>query len=262
MRFNLQEKSWKTVEDELRVSDTVIVPLGALEAHGPHNPVGCCYLLAEAASRDVGGSAGISVTPIIPFGVSDAYKNFPGTVTVSSESLYSYVNDVCQSLIRSGFRKIVFFSAHGGNNLPVLRELSTKLRETHGVLFAVLHLWGLVQRLAPPDAVESGLRLGHGGDPTTSVMLHLFPELVDMSKAEWGPLRQPMDGFETTSYGAHVFKGVPLSIPLFAEEVSKSGVMGDPTKASKEKGKRLYDKLIEYLVAFIEAFSKLNPSLS
>ncbi|MCW3991186.1 MAG: creatininase family protein [Candidatus Bathyarchaeota archaeon] len=262
MCFHLEEKSWKTVEDELKTSDTVIVPLGALEAHGPHNPVGCCYLLAESASRDVGGRTGISVTPTIPFGVSEGYKNFPGTVTVSSESLYRYVDDVCRSLIRSGFRKIIFFSAHGGNNLPVLRELSGRLREAHRVLCAVLHLWGLVQRLAPSDMAEPGLRLGHGGDPTTSVMLHLHPELVDMGEAEWKPLRQPMEGFETRSYGVHAFKGVPLNIPLFAEEVASSGVMGDPTRASREKGKRLYERLVEYLAEFVEAFSRLEPNLS
>ncbi|KON31110.1 hypothetical protein AC482_02035 [miscellaneous Crenarchaeota group-15 archaeon DG-45] len=261
MRFHLEEKSWTTIEDELRSSDTVIVPLGALEAHGPHNPVGCCYLLAEAASRDVGGRTGIPVTPTIPFGVSEGFASFPGTVTVSSEALRGYVDEACRSLIRSGFRKIIFFSAHGGNNLPVLRELSTRLREEHGALCAVLHLWGLVQSLAQHDAAEPGPRPGHGGDPTTSVMLHLHPELVDMSRAEWRPLRQPMEGLETSSYGVHAFKGIPLSIPLLVEEVAPSGVLGDPTKASREKGRRLYERLVEYLAEFAEAFSGLEQSL-
>ncbi len=184
MSYYLYEKSWKAIKDDIKISDTIIVPLGALEAHGPHNPVGSCYMLAEAASKDVGRRTGILVTPTIPFGVSDYYQNFPGTITVSSDSLYRYMEEVCKSLIRSGFKKIIFFSAHGGNNLPVLRELSGKLRETHGVLCAVLHIWGLVGALTPPELMETGVHQGHGGDPTTSVILHLHPELVDADEAK------------------------------------------------------------------------------
>jgi creatinine amidohydrolase len=262
MGFYLHHKSWKVIGDELKDSDIVIVPLGALEAHGIHKPVGTCYLLAESVSRDIGEKTGIPVTPTIPFGVSDAYKNFPGTITVSSKALTNYMEDICASLIRSGFKKIVFFSAHGGNNLSVLRELSGKLRKNHKTLCVVLHLWGLVPKLAPQDFWESGFRLGHGGEPSTSVMLHLYPDLVDMSKAAWRPLNQPMEGFESTTYGTHWFKGIPLSIPLLAEEVTDSSAQSNPTVASKEKGKILYNRLIEYLIEFLDAFKKLEPSLS
>jgi creatinine amidohydrolase len=262
MVFYLHHKSWKVIEDELKVSDTVIVPLGSLEAHGVHKPVGNCYLLAESVSRDIGEKTGIPVTPVIPFGVSDAYKNFPGTITVSSKALTDYMEDVCQSLIRSGFKKIVFFSAHGGNNLSVLKELSVKFRRSHGVLCVVLHLWGLIPKLAPQDSWEPGFRLAHGGEPSTSVMLHLYPDLVDMSKADWSPLKQPMEGFESTTYGTHWFKGIPLSIPLLAEEVTESSAQSDPTVASRERGEVLYNMLIEYLIEFLDAFKRLDPTLS
>jgi creatinine amidohydrolase len=262
MSYYLHEKSWTTIKEDLETSETVIIPLGALEAHGPHNPVGCCFMLAEVASREVGRRTGISVTPTIPFGVSYAYKNFPGTITVNSEALRGYVSEVCSSLVQSGFRKIAFFSAHGGNNLSVLKELSSELREKHDVLCAVLHIWGLIKPLTPPGMMESNLKLGHGGDPTTSVMLHLFPELVDLSKANWKPLKQPLKGFKTTSYATHTFNQIPLNIALMAEEVAESGLMGDPTKALRDKGEKLYNSLIDYLVAFMEAFEKLDPSLN
>jgi len=260
MSFFLHHKSWVTVEEELRIGDTVILPLGSMEAHGPHKPVGCCYLLAEASSRDVGRRTGIPVTPVIPFGVSYSYKNFPGTMTVSSETLSRYVYEACQGLVRTGFKKIAFFSAHGGENLSVLRELSLKLRDESEVLCTVLHIWGLVSLFAPSGFWEPGQRMGHGGDPTTSVMLYLHPELVDMSRAVSTPLRQPFEGLRTTSYSTHEFKGLPLTVSLFAEEVETSGLMGDPTKASAEKGKILYNKMIDYLAEFMEVFKKLDPS--
>jgi creatinine amidohydrolase len=261
MSFYLHHKSWITISEELKTSDTVIIPLGSLEPHGPHKPVGCCFLLADVASKAIGERTGIPVTPVIPFGVSTPYKNFPGTMTVSMETLNRYVYEACQNLIINGFRKIIFFSAHGGENLSVLREISYRLREESGALCSVIHVWGVVQQLVPQNFWGSGLRIGHGGEPTTSIMLHLFPELVNMEKAELKPLRQPMEGFQTKSYGTHSFKDLPQSTSLFAEEVETSGFMGDPTRASSEKGRILYEKLIEYLVDYVEAFRKLDPAL-
>jgi len=261
MDYNLHHKSWVRVKEDLDSSDTVIVPLGSLEAHGAHKPVGCCYLLAEATSSDIGKRTGVTVTPVIPFGVSDSYKNFPGTVTVSMDALSRYVHEASKSLIRAGFRKIVFLSAHGGDNLSVLRELSFRLREEHGALCAVVHVWGVISRMVPPNFWGEGHRTGHGGEPTTSVMLHLHPELVDMSRAELRELRQPMEGFKTKSYGVHEHGGVPHSVYLFAEEVESSGFMGDPTRASAEKGEQLYKAALDHLVGFVESFKRLDPAL-
>jgi creatinine amidohydrolase len=258
MSYRLESKSWVKIQKEVKDNDTVIVPLGSLEAHGTHKPVGCCYLLAKASSEDVGLRTGIPVTPIIPFGVSSSYKNFSGTITVSMNTLSQYVYEACESLVRTGFKKIIFFSAHGGNNLPVLREISFKLREKYGALCAVLHIWGIISKMAPKDFWERDQKLGHGGDPTTSVMLHLYPELVEMSKIEYDILEQKMENFKTLSYSNHEFKELTQNIYLFAEEVQPNGYMGDPKKASAIKGRELYEETIDYLVDFVNAFSRLS----
>lgn len=254
MSFYLHHKSWATIEEE--AADTVIVPLGSMEPHGAHKPVGCCYLLAEAAARDVGERTGVPVTPVVPFGVSEPYKHFPGTMTVSMETLSRYVYEACLGLAKCGFRKIIFFSAHGGDNLPALREVSYRLREEAGALCAVIHVWGVVTQMIPKDFWGPGLRMGHGGEPVTSVTLHLHPELVDMSRAELRPLNQPLEGLETRSYGTHVYEGHPQSVYYWAEEVEPSGFMGDPTRGSAEKGRQLYEKTVEYLVGFVEKMRK------
>jgi len=259
MSVKLHHKSWVTIKEDLESSDTVIIPLGSMEAHGEHKPVGCCYLLAEAASEEISGRTGVPVTPVIPFGISPPYKHFPGTVTVSSETLNRYVYEVSESLARAGFRKILFFSAHGGNNLSVLREISYRLREEHGVLCAVIHVWGVISKMIPPDFWGPGHRRGHGGEPTTSVMLHLRPDLVDMAKAQLKPLKDIGEGFEAKSYGNHEFQGIVHSIFLHAEEVQPSGFMGDPTRATAEKGKFLYEKAVDHLVDLVEAFRKVDP---
>ena len=258
MRYYIHEMSWTDVREVLRKTDTVIVPLGALEGHGPHNPVGSCFILAHETAKAVGHRTGIPVTPTIPFGVSTSYQNFAGTITVSLQTLKKLVEEVCESLIRHGFRRFIFFSAHGGGNLAVLSEIAEEMRERTGALFAVLHIWGLVSQVSPEDSSPPGTRGGHGGDPTTSVMLYLTPDLVNMNRAEWIPLEQPLKGMTTQSYAIHEFRKIKITIPLYPEEVSEQGVMADPTKASKERGEKLYKALIDYLVQFVENFRKIE----
>lgn len=260
MKYYIHEMSYVEVRDILKKTDTVILPLRALEGHGPHNPVGCCFILAHESAKHVGAKTGVPVAPTIPFGVSTSFQNFAGTITVSLESLKMFVTEVCNSLIRHGFKRIIFFSAHGGGNLAVLNEIAEELREKTGVLFAVLHIWGLVDQVSPGDTTSPGVRGGHGGDPTTSVMLYLTPDLVNMKEARWLPLKQPLQGMITQSHATHEFKKIKTTIPLYSEEVSELGLMADPTKASKERGEKLFKTLIDYLVDFVQNFQRMKVS--
>jgi creatinine amidohydrolase len=260
MEYKLHHKSWKKIDEEVRDQDTIIIPLGSLEAHGTDKPVGSCFLLADSASNDVGKRTGIPVTPIIPFGVSESYQNFPGTISVSMKTLSNYVYEVSKSLIKNGFKKIVFFSAHGGNNLPVLRELSFKLRDEYGALCTVIHVWGMISKLTPTGFWEKNLRTGHGGEPTSSVMLYLYPDLFNVKESKSPNIKHFNEDLETGSYSSHKYKDIAQNIFLFAEEVEDLGYMGDSTKASAEKGKILYEKTIDYLADYINFFSQLKPS--
>jgi creatinine amidohydrolase len=255
LKYYLHEMSYVEVQQAISKTDTVIVPLGALEGHGPHNPTGCCFILAHESARLVGAKTGVPVTPTIPFGISKNLQNFSGTIDVKPETLKELVRDVSVSLIRHGFKRIIFFSAHDGLNVAALTEVSEELRGRTGALFAVLHLWGLVGQLSPGVTSAPGVAGGHGGDPTTSVMLHLAPSLVDMRQAKWEPLKQPLQGMKTESHSAHEFRKVRISVPLYADEVSATGVAADPTKASKERGEQLFKMLTDYLVDFVRSFS-------
>lgn len=258
MSYMLHKKTWNQIKNETKKRKTVIVPLGSMEAHGPHNPVGSCYLLAEAVSNSVGEKTNISVTPLIPFGVSDMYQHFPGTITVSSNTLSLYVKEVSNSLIRSGFNKIIFFSAHGGNNIPVLKELALELRETKGLLCPVVHLWGIISQLVKPGLWGENIVPGHGGEPTTSVIQYLFPELVKIDKARHNPLINPIKDFSSLSHDSHKLNNITYTIPLFADEITENSATGNSTKASKEVGRVLYEQLIEHLVDFVTKIDEIN----
>lgn len=258
MKFYLQDMSWLEIQQTLKRTDTVIVPLGNLEQHGPHCPVGSCLFLAQETSRLIGEKTKIPVTPAIQVGISNPYKNFPGSINVSTEIFHNLVKAVCEALIHHGFKRIIFFSAHGGGNIPTLRRVSEELREETGAFFAVFHLWGLLMDLSPEDRAAPGVNVGHGGDPVTSVMLYLKPELVDMSKAKWVPLKNPLEGMTSVSHSTQKFNDVNVSIPLFGEQVSEIGVYSDPTKASGERGEKIFNKMIDYLQKFVQNFESMK----
>jgi len=251
----MHEMNWVEVRDVLKTTDTVIVPLGSLEEHGPHDPIGSCLILANESAKLVGAKTGVPVVPTIPFGAGRGFDNFPGTIMVRSETLKQLAKDVTSDLIHHGFRRIIFFSAHAGN-IPALSELSAELREETGAIFAVLHIWGLISQIYPSTQPE--VKAGHGGEPVASVMLYLTPGLVDMTKAKWAPLKRPMEGITSETYSIHEFKKLKVTIPLGTEEVAENGVMGDPTKASRERGEKLFNAVTDYLIDFVQNFKAMK----
>ncbi|EMR73696.1 uncharacterized protein, putative amidase [Thaumarchaeota archaeon SCGC AB-539-E09] len=258
MKYYLQDMSWVEVQETLKRTDTVIVPIGNLEQHGPQSPVGCCLFLAIETSRHIGERTGVPVTPTIPVGISNPYKNFPGSLNVSSETFKNLMKEFSEAIIHHGFKRIIFFSAHGGGNLPMLARVAEELREETGVLCAVIHLWGLLGQLSPELRTAPGVTGGHGADPVTSVILHLKPELTDMTKAKWVPLKAPLKGMIPVAHNTQRFKGVNITIPLFGEEVSEIGVYGDPTKASAERGEKMFNNMLDYLEEFVKNFEGLE----
>ncbi len=258
MKYYLQDMSWVEVQETLKRTDTVIVPIGNLEQHGPQSPVGSCLILAHETGRLIGERTHVPVTPTIPVGISNLYKNFPGSLNISSETFKSLMKEFSEALIHHGFKRIIFLSAHGGGNLPMLSRVAEELREETGTLFAVIHVWGLLGQVSPELRTAPGATGGHGADPVTSVILHLKPELSDMTKAELVPLKDPLKGMTSVNHSTQKFKGINLNIPLFGEEVSEIGVYGDPTKASAERGEKLFNNLLDYLEEFVRNFESLE----
>jgi creatinine amidohydrolase len=136
---------------------------------------------------------------------------------------------------------------------------SEELRGETGALSAVIHLWGLLMQFSREDKSDQDVPMGHGGDPVTSVMLYLRPDLVDMSQARWDPLKTPLAGMSSVSHSTQKFMNINISIPLFGEEVSEIGVYANPTKALREKGEKIFNTMIGYLVEFAQNFENLEP---
>lgn len=213
-----------------------VLPLAAIEQHGPHLPVSVDTtimnaMLAEAMPL-VPASLHVLVLPTLAIGKSNEHLHSPGTLTLSWESATQSWLEIGESVRRAGLRKLVIVTSHGGNVDP-MKVVSRELRVRHGML-AVTTAWRAFG-LPPGTYDEMDANHGiHAGDIETSLMLHFRPDLVDMSKAgRFEPLTVEMaqDGYTwLRPTGLH-------ALAWMAQDVHASGAAGDASLATAEKGK-------------------------
>ncbi len=219
MTTALASSTWVDLPDR----PMVLVPLGSTEQHGPHLPFSTDTLIAEAVSRvgarersDATGEA-IVVAPAVTLGASGEHQGFPGTISIGHDALRLLLIEVVRSLsVWAG--RIVFVNGHGGNAQTLKSVVEQMQGEQHDVSFVMCALE------TTTDA--------HAGFDETSVMLHLHPELVDMSRAEPG---------NTTPIG----ELLPALKATGVRPVSANGILGDPTAATAEDGERLFGQLVD-----------------
>jgi creatinine amidohydrolase len=237
--LTLQEMSWLQAEKALAKTTFAIVPVGAVEVYGPHLPMGSDGLVALEASRRLADRIGAVVTPLVPIGCSQSLMSFPGTLTVEPESLKAYLRDVCNSLVFHGIKRILFMNGHAGN-VPLIGELSREFI-ARGIPCAQVDWWRAIGRLAVGIAGTGDVAVGHAGENCTSVVMAVRPDLVDMSLA--------------TKEQAKT--GLPGKYPEIMQydrsyrEITKSGMTGDATTATREKGEAMLNRFVEKAEAFL-----------
>jgi creatinine amidohydrolase len=223
----------------------VIIPIGAIEQHGPHLPVVVDALLAEAAAlaidRLLPAETPVWFGPTITFGKSNEHHTFPGTLSISASTLRRIIMALATQLKALGFRHIALLNTHGGNSAVIdytLREIQSELD------LRVDHL--RIPSTSELSAQESTWGF-HAGEWETSLMLALAPELVEPSKA-------------LCHYPAYLSdrgKLRPESAPAIfswqTSDIAPAGVMGDATAATVEKGNRWFSTAMEQLAAYIRS---------
>ena len=246
----LEELSWFDVKEYLKSDNLIIIPIGSIEQHGPHLPlatdsINVLYLATQAAA-----SSGVLVAPTIKTGVSFNHYDFPGTLSVQPETLTNLIIDVVKSLIHHGFKKIVLLNGHGGNNSAIeTAAIKLKIDFTREII-GVLHSWLLCRESA--DVLESPIRY-HAGEGETSRMLVSARDLVrmDRAKLEIPRSKSGLFNFDITEvFNQTVFYGLPRT-----QTVTQSGIFGDASIASAEKGQALFEEMVKN---FIKEISRLK----
>jgi creatinine amidohydrolase len=218
----------------------LIQPVGAIEQHGPHLPIAVDSAIGLAvlgkALEKLDSQISAYALPNLYYGKSNEHVHFPGTITLTAQTLLNVLLEVATSVYRAGFRKLVFMNSHGGQ--PQVIEIAARdLRQQYSdfMLFP-LFTWS-VPNLAKELLSAKELELGiHAGDAETSLLLSILPDQVKMERAvtEY-PQELPKESLLTMEGN--------LPFAWVTRDLSQSGVIGDPMPATKEKGDRLLESL-------------------
>lgn len=219
----------------------VILPIGAVEQHGPHLPVMTDALIGEATleqaldkTRD---RQQIWLLPPVSYGKSNEHLGLPGTISLSASTLQAVINDIAYSLQLSGFRKLLLFNTHGGN-VDLLNVVSREIRVQFGI--TVFHLapfsLGGAAGIIAPEELEFGI---HGGDYETSIVKAIKPDWVqdDCLVSELPDL----GGAKYLTLEGQIRFAWQMS------DISASGICGDATKATATKGEVIQERITDTL---------------
>ena len=238
--------SWTALGERLDQGPLdVMIPLGALEQHGPHLPLDTDALIAEAVADRAARSAGeCAVSPCIPVGASSHHLAFPGTTSLSDKTLSGVLVEVTQTLLSHGFRGAYLITGHAGN-VGAMATALAELDPDERARVVSFDDWP-AQRNAVHQVAENRYNMDpelvgtHGGHFETSIMLAIAPDRVDMQSAVAG----------------HVGPAASASAKLRSEgmaALSPVGVIGDPRGATAEAGEHYLDALASLVVEGIEA---------
>lgn len=235
----------------------VLLPVGAIEQHGPHLPVDVdnrivTWLCDEAAQRrpDL-----IISAPPIHYGFNEHNMGFPGTVSVEIEHFIGYVYDVCRSFVRQGHTRVVLVNGHGSNAMPCALVARRVVNTSDDALAAAVNHWALARDLAAAIRESPRGGMAHACEYETSWYLFLKPELVKMDRATTDMLAQ-RSRFVWVDIMAG--DGPVALIDDWSRVSNGSGVEGDPTTATAEKGKRYAEEEVTNLIAFCEEFKAMT----
>ncbi len=248
----MQELTSDDVEAYLGYESTVIVPIGATETHGPHLPLGTDGYEAIDYAEGIARAAGVIVAPPIWYGDSPHHMGRPGTISLRSMTVVAVLNDIFRSLVHHGFNRIVTFNGHRIANVPVIQIAAKEVKQDHpDVLFACFDPLYIAAethkriRTAPGEAC-------HGGEFETSHMLYARPDLVRRDRIErvsGSYLDTDLVRNDHFAGGDSVFWTTTWRDQIL---VAPMGHHGDPTHASEDKGRQLFEAIVANGVRFID----------
>ena len=246
-----QHYTWPELGEVAKTQPVVVLPIGSVEDHGRHLPLDTdnfiIWSICEEAARRAPGE--MLLLPQIPFGFETHHMDFPGTIDIRMEHLLHFVLDVTKSVAHHGFRNILIADGHG-SNMPILDLVSRRtILETEAMCGCFI--WpslapDVINRVRESE-VPGGM--AHACELETSVYLYLDRQRVQMDQAV-KEIGLPASRF----IWMDLMKGSPVLYMDHWTRFSRSGVVGDPTVATVEKGKQIFEAVVEALVALVREF--------
>lgn len=252
--------TWPEIQAAAERDVTILVPLGTTEAQNFHNPTGYDYFIAQRLSEAVAQRCEALITPIVPFGYSDIFSGYPGTITLQPATLKAIYFDVTRSLINSNFRHIVFINNHQPNQ-PILRYALADIRDAYGLVFPSIWPTALLREFGSELFEHASDRMVHGDEPGTSLMAYLYPELQRMDLAK--RTSPTPDDFRNFSFAdalnlAHKNQKIPFFLRF--SDISDQGGWGSP-QGDRAKGKMMFEELVAFVSSFVDRFKHTDNNV-
>jgi creatinine amidohydrolase/Fe(II)-dependent formamide hydrolase-like protein len=248
-KFLIAEMTPAEITASLKETDTVVIPIGTVEQHGPHLPVSTDTFIPIRVAELVAEKTNVLVAPPVFYGDSLSMMSMAGVFTITPETLASLLLDLCKSFSKQGFKRIVFINGHGGNT-QVLSFVGQRARIETGAQIVRINWW-IIASEEITRICESGVV--HADEGETSMMLACRPDLVDMNKAVKDSLQEKLTQ-ELTGKKPGNMPQIYAPFPTW----SKTGVIGDATKASKEKGEKILKAVVNNIVDFLSRMDRLQ----
>lgn len=227
-----EELTMLEVKEKVNGKSVAILPLGAIEEHGPHLPLSTDCIQPEHVAHEVAKKLDAFVLPILKYGNCQSTKNFPGTISLRFETLAMIVEDIICELGRTGFKNIVILSGHAGRvHMTALKLACSRALEKHDLKLMVLSDYDIAYTMAE---IEIPVNDGHAGMIETSRIMALRPDLIK------GTAKPHHPNFPEFRVLKHPEKHFP------------TGVMGDPQLATKEFGEKANKVIVERLAELIQ----------
>jgi creatinine amidohydrolase len=256
--WNLAECTYVEVREYLKEKDIILIPAASFEQHGPHLPLWTDTLSAVETSRRVSELIGVLHTPPIWMGYSPHHMHRPGegrgTITLRTNTLFNLWYDVGRSLIHHGFNRLMFVNGHG-SNLKIIDPVLRKLRYETGALIGLVNPWmerytGILEGIMEGPADETPG--WHAGEFETCQVLSTYPELVRWERANFTRAHVPeylpksfakQDGAPDVAFEGYTY----FRFPMEHHEFIETGVIGNPCRATAEKGEECFRRLSEHV---------------
>lgn len=229
--------------------DTVIVPIGTTEQHGPHLPYLTDTLIPFEVAKRAAKRMGALVAPPLPYGMSQGHRGFPGIIYLSGKTLTSVLEELALSLADSGFRRIIFVNGHYCNDQPLfvaVNDATANPNLPKGTRVYGITYWNVMS----PEVLERYLswKAGwHANIGETSAVLAVNENLVNMKSA---PVEWPDMGEDTTTLNMSAAQSSGFFL------VTKSGIWGDARKSTKQLGDEFIDDAAKGLAEKVAKYQK------
>jgi creatinine amidohydrolase len=275
IRNYLPDMTWPEVADLLTRSDMVIIPVASLEQHALHGPIGTDFYNSNERAKLIAQRTDVLVAPILLPGNSPYHMGFPGTITLSADTIQRVYFEAVQSLLQHGFKRFLFINGHGGNAAITKFIVDRVNQETAGIAVDLNEAAAPYRKRTSTAGITNEPKGfdRHAGTPETSASLYYTPNLVELSAARAAKITLPphmkamlpkviaRDPTAERVFLAEGLKAKETGKHTSTREMSDTGTWGefDPKLSTLARGRATALATIDADVAFIESWMTLRP---